>query len=107
MDCFNFSDFITIHYHSFHTQGDAAFATGDFIAVFDPLDGSANIDASLPVGTIFGIYRRPHGIGGDIADTKTLHEMFQQDGSQLVAAGYCLFSYVSTTYSVYSSPSMF
>jgi hypothetical protein len=96
------SSSIIIHYHISHTQGDAAFATGDFIAVFDPLDGSANIDASLPVGTIFGIYRRPHGIGGDITDTtKTCHEMFQQDGSQLVAAGYCLFSYVQSTSSVY------
>jgi fructose-1,6-bisphosphatase I len=74
-----------------YQQGDAAFASGDYIAVFDPLDGSANIDASLPVGTIFGIYRKRHG------DDITCHEMFQQDGSQLVAAGYCLFSYVYNT----------
>ena len=32
---------------------------GDYAGVFDPLDGSSNIEAGLPVGTIFGIYRRP------------------------------------------------
>lgn len=39
-------------------MGDSAFAVGDFVAVFDPLDGSKNIDASLPVGSIFGIYKK-------------------------------------------------
>jgi len=42
-----------------YDQKDSAFGVGDFLAVFDPLDGSKNIDASLPVGTIFGIYRKP------------------------------------------------
>jgi len=42
-----------------YDQNDSAFGVGDFLAVFDPLDGSKNIDASLPVGTIFGIYRKP------------------------------------------------
>jgi len=36
---------------------DSAFAVGDYIAVFDPIDGSKNIDSSLPVGTIFAIYK--------------------------------------------------
>lgn len=67
-------------------MGDSAFANGDYIAVFDPLDGSKNIDASLPVGTIFGIYKKSPG--ADTVDTNT----FLQDGSALVAAGYCLFS---------------
>jgi hypothetical protein len=40
---------------------DNAFAVGDYVAVFDPLDGSKNIDASLPVGSIFGIYREKRG----------------------------------------------
>ena len=30
---------------------------GDYVAVFDPIDGSKNVDSSLPVGTIFGIYK--------------------------------------------------
>jgi fructose-1,6-bisphosphatase I len=64
---------------------DSAFAVGDYIAVFDPLDGSKNIDASLPVGSIFGIYRKQAGT--DVTD-----KTFLQDGSALVASGYCLFS---------------
>mmetsp|Transcript_744 Transcript_744/g.819 ORF Transcript_744/g.819 Transcript_744/m.819 type:complete len:411 (+) Transcript_744:3-1235(+) len=64
---------------------DAAFAVGDYIAVFDPIDGSKNIDASLPVGSIFGIYKKQPG--SDVGDLT-----FLQDGRSLVAAGYCLFS---------------
>jgi len=64
---------------------DAAFAVGDYIAVFDPIDGSKNIDASLPVGSIFGIYKKQPG--SDVGDST-----FLQDGRSLVASGYCLFS---------------
>jgi fructose-1,6-bisphosphatase I len=64
---------------------DAAFAVGDYIAVFDPIDGSKNIDASLPVGNIFGIYKCQPG-------TQVDQSTFLQDGRSLVAAGYCLFS---------------
>jgi fructose-1,6-bisphosphatase len=35
--------------------------TGEYAAVFDPLDGSANIGAGLPCGTIFGILKAPTG----------------------------------------------
>ena len=35
------------------------------MAVFDPIDGSKNIDASLPVGTIFGIYKSMPGTKAD------------------------------------------
>ena len=73
---------------TFLVQGDSAFSVGDFMAVFDPLDGSKNIDSSLPVGSIFGIYKKcPSAAQVD-------PEAFLQDGSALVAAGYCLFSYV-------------
>lgn len=66
-------------------QNDSAFGVGDFLAVFDPIDGSKNIDASLPVGTIFGIYRKPtDGSNGEAA--------FLQDGRALEAAGYVLYS---------------
>ena len=34
------------------------FPVGDYILIFDPLDGSANIDANVSIGTIFSIYRR-------------------------------------------------
>lgn len=64
---------------------DSAFAVGDYVAVFDPIDGSKNIDSSLPVGSIFGIYKNQ---AGSIVDEST----FLQDGKALVAAGYCLFS---------------
>lgn len=55
------------------------------MAVFDPIDGSKNIEASLPVGTIFGIYKCQPG-------TKPTEETFLQRGSEMVAAGYCLYS---------------
>lgn len=64
---------------------DSAFAVGDYIAVFDPIDGSKNIDASLPLGNIFAIYKKQPG---SKVDTST----FFQDGKAMVAAGYCLFS---------------
>jgi fructose-1,6-bisphosphatase I len=76
--------FLLINLYVFQT--DSAFAMGDYIAVFDPIDGSKNIDASLPVGTIFGIYRNRRG--GAKMDAST----FLQDGRSLVAAGYCLYS---------------
>jgi fructose-1,6-bisphosphatase I len=66
-------------------KADSAFAVGDYIAVFDPLDGSKNIDASMPLGSIFAIYKKQPG--SDV-DTST----FYQDGGSMVAAGYCLFS---------------
>lgn len=66
-------------------QTDSAFSVGDYIAVFDPIDGSKNIDSSLPVGNIFAIYKKQPG--STVGD-----KTFLQDGRALVAAGYCLFS---------------
>jgi fructose-1,6-bisphosphatase I len=37
---------------------DRAFETGKYVIVFDPLDGSSNIDVNVNVGTIFSIFRR-------------------------------------------------
>eukprot|EP00903_Cladosiphon_okamuranus_P008055 g7769.t1 len=55
-----------------------------YVVVFDPLDGSSNIDASIPTGTIFGVY---------LADaSKTARENALQPGNKLVAGGYCLYS---------------
>lgn len=67
-----------------------------YVVVFDPLDGSSNIDVNVSVGTIFGIYRRI----SDTADSCTLAD-FLQKGSQLVAAGYVL--YGTSTLLVYST----
>jgi len=73
-------------------MNDPAFAMGEFVAVFDPLDGSKNIDSSLPVGSIFGIYRPAPGT--DLKNKNDLAAAFLQgDASRsLVAAGYCLYS---------------
>ena len=61
---------------------------GEYVAVFDPIDGSKNIDASLPVGTVFGIYRCPGGKGAKGLNV----DSFLQRGTHLVASGYCLYS---------------
>ncbi|KAL7544730.1 LOW QUALITY PROTEIN: hypothetical protein ACHAWF_008092, partial [Thalassiosira exigua] len=60
------------------------------LAVFDPIDGTKNIDASLPVGTEFRIYRSPDAS----RSSKETWDMgsFLQRGTEMVAAGYCLYS---------------
>lgn len=64
--------------------------SGDFVAVFDPIDGSKNIDSSLPVGTVFGIYRAPEGASAGKNGMNL--DSFLQRGTKMVAAGYCLYS---------------
>ena len=68
---------------------------GRYVLLFDPLDGSSNIDANVSVGTIFAIYRRvtEHGPG-------TLEDCLQA-GQNLVAAGYVI--YGTSTMLVYST----
>lgn len=51
--------------------------------VFDPLDGSSNIDAGVNVGTIFGIYKVKEGSSGSIEDVL-------RPGKEMVAAGYTM-----------------
>ena len=67
-----------------------------YIVVFDPLDGSSNIDVNVSVGTIFGIYRRKSDASGpcDLDD-------FLQKGTEQVAAGYVL--YGTSTLMVYTT----
>ena len=62
------------------------FPRGDYILIFDPLDGSSNIDVNINVGTIFSILRRQPGAQGEV----TLEEVLQP-GIQQVAAGYILY----------------
>jgi fructose-1,6-bisphosphatase I len=72
---------------------------GKYIAVFDPLDGSSNVDAGIPTGTIFGIFEEDplavcEIVEGDESG-KALSECLVntlRPGSSLVAAGYCLYS---------------
>ncbi len=54
--------------------------------MFDPLDGSSNIEAGLPVGTIFGIYRRPEL---SLTPNPQPLEAIMQPGSKLLASGAC------------------
>ena len=72
--------------------------SGRFTAVFDPLDGSSNIDAGIPVGTIFGIFYQAGeecGIDWDSPMEEIKDQCMKntlQAGNNLVAAGYCLYS---------------
>jgi fructose-1,6-bisphosphatase I len=61
-------------------------ASGTYTAVFDPLDGSSNIDPGLPTGTILGIFKNPSF--GNPSSTS----LATKRGSELVAAAYCLYS---------------
>ena len=56
---------------------------GPYVVLFDPLDGSSNIDAGITIGTIFSIYR-VSGIDAVMSDVL-------QTGSHQVAAGYALY----------------
>lgn len=57
---------------------------GSYCVVFDPLDGSSNIDAGVNIGTIFGIYRIRPGSMGSLEDVL-------RPGSEMVAAGYTMY----------------
>ncbi len=67
--------------------------SGDYVVLFDPLDGSSNIDANVSIGTIFAIYRRKRL--GEVVKSDTL-----RPGREQVAAGYIL--YGSSTMLVYT-----
>ncbi|WCT79289.1 class 1 fructose-bisphosphatase [Novosphingobium humi] len=60
---------------------------GEYLLLFDPIDGSSNIDVDLSVGTIFSVLRAPEGCAGrDVTE-----EDFLQPGRDQVAAGYALY----------------
>lgn len=67
-----------------------------YVCLFDPLDGSGNIDVNVSIGTIFSIFRRVTPKGSPV--TK---EDFLQQGIQQVAAGYVV--YGSSTMLVYAT----
>ena len=57
---------------------------GEYLLLFDPLDGSSNIDVNVSIGTIFSVLKKPEGAGVSEQD-------FLQAGSRQVAAGYCVY----------------
>jgi fructose-1,6-bisphosphatase I len=68
---------------------------GKYILLYDPLDGSSNVDYNVPIGTIFGVYKRITEEGpGTLED-------FLQPGRNLVASGYI--AYGSSTMFVYTA----
>jgi fructose-1,6-bisphosphatase I len=67
-----------------------------YICMFDPLDGSANMDVNVSIGTIFSVYRRVSETG-----TALTIKDFLQAGSRQVAAGYII--YGSSTIFVYAT----
>lgn len=69
---------------------------GKYVVLFDPLDGSSNIDVNVSIGTIFSIFKRKSPQG----DLATLEDMLQE-GTKQIAAGYVL--YGSSTMLVYTT----
>jgi fructose-1,6-bisphosphatase I/sedoheptulose-1,7-bisphosphatase len=63
----------------------ARYPRGKYLLVFDPLDGSSNIDVNMTVGSIFSVLRGPD-TGADVTEAD-----FLQPGAQQVAAGYALY----------------
>jgi fructose-1,6-bisphosphatase I len=58
---------------------------GEYLLLFDPLDGSSNIDVNVSIGTIFSVLKKPEGSAG-VSEAD-----FLQAGSAQVAAGYCVY----------------
>ncbi len=71
------------------------YPTGKYVLLYDPLDGSTNIDFNIPIGTIFAIYHRISETGPG-----TLEDCLQP-GRNLIAAGYII--YGSSTMLVYTT----
>jgi fructose-1,6-bisphosphatase I len=80
-------------YHSFDNE---ISRKSKYVILFDPLDGSSNIDVNVSIGTIFSIFRRKSSVG-DLANVND----FLQKGSEQVAAGYVI--YGSSTMLVYTT----
>merc|ERR1719401_2944793 len=73
--------------------------TGNYVCVFDPLDGSSNVDAGIAVGTIFGIFKEADPDACELPSDGSLDDdqvaclaSTLQPGKALVAAGYVLYS---------------
>jgi len=62
---------------------------GEYLLLFDPLDGSSNIDVNVSIGTIFSVLKKPNADAGR-GDQVTTQD-FLQPGHQQAAAGYCVY----------------
>ncbi len=62
-----------------------AYPRGNYLLLFDPLDGSSNIDVNVSVGTIFSVLRCPDGV------VQACDADFLQPGTAQVASGYCIY----------------
>jgi len=62
-----------------------AYPRGKYLLLFDPLDGSSNIDVNVSIGTIFSVLRAPQGV------TEPSEQDFLQPGSRQVCAGYTVY----------------
>ena len=58
---------------------------GEYMLLFDPLDGSSNIDVNVSIGTIFSVLKAPEGMG------EPTEQAFLQPGTSQVAAGYAVY----------------
>lgn len=58
---------------------------GEYLLLFDPLDGSSNIDVNVSIGTIFSVLKAPDGM------TTPTEKDFLQPGARQVAAGYAVY----------------
>ena len=65
------------------------FPQGEYLLMFDPLDGSSNIDVNVSIGTIFSVLKK--GNDDPLAIEPVKEEDFLQPGTQQVAAGYCVY----------------
>lgn len=109
LDLFANNQFIRVLQHGISCAGIASEELDNFVAfddevsnhskyvcMFDPLDGSGNIDVNISIGTIFGVYRRVSPVG-----SPATKDDFLQPGMKQVAAGYIV--YGSSTMLVYAT----
>ena len=59
---------------------------GEYLLLFDPLDGSSNVDVNVSIGTIFSVLRMPDNNGAGVSESD-----FLQPGKRQVAAGYYIY----------------
>lgn len=109
LDVFANNQFMGVLQHGISCAGIASEELDDYVAfddevsnaskyvcLFDPLDGSGNIDVNVSIGTIFCVYRRISQKGSPV-----IREDFLQNGRKMVAAGYVI--YGSSTMLVYGT----
>ncbi len=63
---------------------------GEYLLLFDPLDGSSNIDVNVSIGTIFSVLKKQE-TPGQGASNGVSEQDFLQPGNKQVAAGYCVY----------------